>query len=98
MAEMGELIEKTAHLARLSLTPEELSTFTHQLNDILGYVDALREVDVEGVEPLLCPVELEPALREDVVQASPMDTSGRPKVLQSAGETLHDGFKVPPIL
>lgn len=40
-----------AQLARLSLSEEEESVLGSQLEDILGYIEKLKEVDVAGVEP-----------------------------------------------
>ena len=93
-----KLTRQLANLANLELTDAEVTTFTAQLGGILGYVEKLQQADVTGVEPMVHPVELETALREDVVVPSPRNAQGRPLVLDSAPEQLHDGFKVPPIL
>ena len=45
-------VAKVALLARLRLNPEELETFTGQLNSIVDYVAQLQELDTTGVEPL----------------------------------------------
>ena len=91
-----------AELARLQLSDQEVTTFTHQLGEILVYVNLLQEVDVSSVEPLTNPllaaVDLVTPLREDRVIPSLMDEAGHPKVLESAPDVLDDGFKVPPIL
>ncbi len=44
-------IDHLATLARLALTPEEKTRFTAQLGDILGYIEQLKTVNVDGVEP-----------------------------------------------
>jgi len=44
-------VERIAHLARLSLTPEELDRYGAQLDAILGYVETLGKLDLAGVEP-----------------------------------------------
>ena len=44
-------VRYTARLARLDLRDEEILKFQTQLGHILGYVEKLREVNVEGVEP-----------------------------------------------
>jgi aspartyl-tRNA(Asn)/glutamyl-tRNA(Gln) amidotransferase subunit C len=92
------LTRKVAHLARLELSEQEVETFTSQLGGILNYVGLLQQVDVSQVEPLTHPLELATPLREDIAKPSPLDSEGRPKVLQSAPDVLDDGFKVPPIL
>lgn len=58
-----------ADLARLRLSPEEITTFQKQLVDVLGYVDQLREVDVEHVS-LLGEADLKNRLRADVLTPS----------------------------
>lgn len=45
-------IHYVARLARLELTPEEEARLGGQLDNILGYIAMLREVDVTGVEPM----------------------------------------------
>src|SRR4051812_1338526 len=92
------LTRKVALLARLELTDSEVATFTPQLKGILGYIDQLGQAQVEGVEPMVHPIELETALRDDVARPSPVDPEGKPRVLESAPDVLHDGFKVPPVL
>ena len=44
-------VKYVAHLARLSLSPEEERKIGAQLANILGYIEKLKEVDVSGVEP-----------------------------------------------
>lgn len=44
-------VEYVAKLARLTFTPAEASAFASQLEEVLRYVDKLREVDVTNVEP-----------------------------------------------
>jgi aspartyl-tRNA(Asn)/glutamyl-tRNA(Gln) amidotransferase subunit C len=85
------LTRRVADLARLELTDAEVRLFTAQLADVLGYVDQLSAVDVTGVEPLMQPIELETALREDVARP------GRSAVA-TAPESVDGAYKVPPIL
>jgi aspartyl-tRNA(Asn)/glutamyl-tRNA(Gln) amidotransferase subunit C len=44
-------VNYVAHLARLSLSPEEAHRFGAQLANVLGYIEKLKEVDVSGIEP-----------------------------------------------
>lgn len=60
-----EEVRKIARLARLRLPDEQLRALGEQLNEIVGYVEQLREVDVEGVEPLFHAVPLELRRRPD---------------------------------
>ncbi len=59
-------VAKVALLARLRLSPDELETFTGQLNSIVDYVAQLQELDTEGVEPLAHGVEVRNVFRDDV--------------------------------
>ena len=43
--------EMEQHLARIALSPEEEKKLSAQLNNILGYIEKLKEVDVSNVEP-----------------------------------------------
>ena len=92
------MTRKMADLARLELTDQEVTTFTHQLGDILKYIDLLQEVDVTNVEPLTHPLELKTPMREDEVKPSPVDADGNPRVLESGPEVMDGGFRVPQIL
>lgn len=99
----AELIDErlTAHvaqLARLKLTASELTDFTVQLRDVVGYVDQLQVLSVADVEPLLQPFPQATPFREDEAREFPRDARGRPATLASAPETLEGGFRVPPIL
>jgi len=46
-----EDVLKLARLARIELTDEEAEEFTGEFDAILGYVEKLQQVDVEGLEP-----------------------------------------------
>jgi len=60
---MIEVVEKVAKLARLELKEEEKELFAKQFRDILSFVEKLKEVDTEGVEPFTYGGA--PYLRED---------------------------------
>lgn len=44
-------IDHLATLSRLALTAEEKAKFSAQLGDILGHIEQLKQVNVDGVEP-----------------------------------------------
>jgi aspartyl-tRNA(Asn)/glutamyl-tRNA(Gln) amidotransferase subunit C len=66
-------IEHIAKLARLELTAEELEKYGGQISAILGYIEQLQEVDVDGVEPTAQVTGLTNAWREDEVNDWPKD-------------------------
>lgn len=63
-------VRDVAHLARLSLTPEEEATLGAQLADILAYMRELEKVDVAGVEPTAHPVPFANVVRPDAIEPS----------------------------
>lgn len=67
---------KLAALARLHLSEDEVTKFQTEINEILGYVETLQKVDVNGLEPTIQVGELKNVTRPDevkVYQASPDD-------------------------
>jgi len=63
-------VEHVARLARLRLTPVELTQMQSQLSAILDHVALLQEVDVTGVPPTAQVTGLATVMRPDVVQPS----------------------------
>lgn len=45
-------VKRVARLARIAVTDDEAESLKQPMNEILGFVDQLGEVDVEGVEPM----------------------------------------------
>ena len=83
-----------AELARLELTDEERAVFQPQLESIVGYVEKISGVDVEGVEPMMHGRRLVNAFREDVVRESlPVETA-----LANAPSRIGDEFLLPKIV
>ena len=92
------LTRRVAELARLELSPGEVTTFTAQLGSILKYVDELSALDVAGIEPLSQPFASETAFRDDrAVPWAPAE-NGEPRVLSCAPEVEDGGFKVPQVV
>jgi len=87
-------VEKVALLARLLLSQQELEAMTSQLGAILDYVDLLKEVNTDQVEPFSHPLELRNVFRPDQVGPS-LD---RQEALRNAPQ--HDGqcYLVPAVL
>ncbi len=87
-------VAEVAKLARLRLQPEELETFTEQLNSIIHYVEQLQELDTEGVEPLAHGIDVQNVFRDDVRGAS----LPREAALQNAPKRNNEAFQVPAVL
>ena len=87
-------VEYIAALARLRFKDEELENFTHQLNDILKYVEKLNELNTENVEPLSHPVEGSNVFRGDEFKPS-IPTE---EALKNAPSSTEEFFKVPKVI
>ena len=87
-------VAKVAVLARLRLSPQELETFTGQLNAIVDYVAQLQEPDTDGVEPLAHGIEVRNVFRDDVRG----DALPREAALSNAPRRNKESFLVPAVL
>ena len=84
-------VKHVARLARLRLTDEEIDAMVEELPAILGHIERMESLDLEGVEPTTHVVQLENVLREDVPRPSlPVE-----KALEPAPDPRPNGFGVP---
>lgn len=60
-----EETEHIAKLARLGLEPAEVAKYQRDLSAILGYIEKLQEVDIEGVKPFTHSIEVSNIGRTD---------------------------------
>jgi len=60
-------VRRIAKLARIALPEERVEPMMAELNGILGWIEQLQEVNVEGVEPMTSVVTHKLKMREDVV-------------------------------
>jgi aspartyl-tRNA(Asn)/glutamyl-tRNA(Gln) amidotransferase subunit C len=89
-----QTVKKIASLARISVNEEEAQAMVPELNNILGWVEQLGEVDVTGVEPMTAVIPNTLRLRDDVVT----DGNVRDKVLANAPQAEHGFFAVPKVI
>jgi len=87
-------VRYVAHLARLRLRPEEEVTLGRQLDQILNYIEKLKEVDVSGVEPTAHAFPLVNVVRQDQSSSS-LSHAEAMKNAPAAGNGL---FLVPKIV
>ena len=91
-------VEKIAELARLDLSAEETDLFTQQLSSIIGYVEALDQLDTADVPPMshCAPFggDAEYAKREDQVRPS----LGQNLAIENAPDAEAGYFKVPTVI
>lgn len=92
-------VAKIAKLARIAMTEQEVAAMVPELNNILGWVEQLGEVDVTGVEPMTAVIPNALRLRDDVVDADPLTGGGvRDAVLANAPAAQHGFFGVPKVI
>ncbi len=60
-------VRRVARLARIAVTDDDVAAMEGELNAILGFVEHLGEVDVEGVEPMTSVIPMAMKKRADVV-------------------------------
>lgn len=84
-----------ADLARIELTDQKIAQFQKEIADVVGYVELLQEVDVDGIEPTAHAIRVVNVLREDIPRAS----LPREAVLANAPAIINeDSLRVPAIL
>ena len=89
-----QTVKKIASLSRISVTDAEAEAMVPELNNILGWVEQLGEVDVTGVQPMTAVIPNQQRLRDDVVT----DGNVRDKVLANAPQAEHGFFTVPKVI
>lgn len=87
-------VEHVARLARLDLSPEEKERMRRELDGILAYIDKLRALDTDGVEPTSHAVPLTNVMRAD----EPRPSFPRDEMLANAPDPHGDFFRVPRII
>jgi aspartyl-tRNA(Asn)/glutamyl-tRNA(Gln) amidotransferase subunit C len=87
-------VRHIAKLARIAMSEDELQRLLPELNNILGWVEQLGEVDTDGVEPLTAVIEQKLRLRDDDVD----DGDCRDEVLANAPDAQHGFFAVPKVI
>jgi aspartyl-tRNA(Asn)/glutamyl-tRNA(Gln) amidotransferase subunit C len=87
-------VRKIASLARIAVTDGEVDAMVPELNNILGWIEQLGEVDVTGIEPMTAVIPNVLRLREDVVT----DGGIRERVLANAPAAEHGFFGVPKVI
>lgn len=87
-------LQELVHLARLKIKPEEEDSLIADLSEILEWVEHLKSIDTEGVEPLIHLTEEENVLRQDLAEKD----YSQEHTLKNAPERFDNYFKVPQVL
>jgi aspartyl-tRNA(Asn)/glutamyl-tRNA(Gln) amidotransferase subunit C len=80
-----------ARLARLRLTDDETEAMASELSSILGHVDQIAQLDLEGIEPTTHVVELVNVARAD----TPREGLDRERALEAAPDPSDEMFRAP---
>ncbi|MFV0335875.1 MAG: Asp-tRNA(Asn)/Glu-tRNA(Gln) amidotransferase subunit GatC [Tropicimonas sp.] len=89
-----ETARNVARLARIRVEEDALPALAGEFNAILGFIEQLNEVDVEGVEPMTSVTPMRLKRREDLVT----DGGCQDKVLANAPDAREGFFAVPKVV
>ena len=92
-------VRRIAGLARIAVSDAEVDAMVPELNNILGWIEQIGEVDTSSVEPMTAVIPNTLRLRDDVVDADPLTGGGkRDAVLANAPAAEHGFFGVPKVI
>lgn len=89
-----ETVKRVARLARIAVDDEAATRMTGELNAILGFVEQLDEVDIDGVEPMTSVTPMDMRKRQDVIT----DGSKADDIVANAPATEDHFFLVPKVV
>ncbi len=89
-----ETAARVAKLARIKVEEDQLPALAEEFNTILGFIEQLGEVDVEGVEPMTSVTPMALKRREDIVT----DGGMQDKILKNAPDAREGFFAVPKVV
>jgi aspartyl-tRNA(Asn)/glutamyl-tRNA(Gln) amidotransferase subunit C len=90
----NELVNKLAHLSKLSFNDVEKENIKADLSKMIGFIEQLQKIDTTGVQPLLHMSEAVNVLRKDESKGSITKQEG----LQNAPQTDGNYFMVPKVI
>jgi len=89
-----DTVRNIAYLARIKVPDDALAPLAGELNNIMGWVEQLGEVNTDGVAPMTSVVEMNMPSRKDVVN----DGDYREKVLANAPDREEAFYTVPKVV
>lgn len=90
----ADTVKRIGRLARIRITEDEVAAFEGEINAILGFVEQLDQVDVEGVEPMTSVAPMQLRRREDRVT----DGGYADKIVANAPASEDNFFVVPKVV
>ncbi len=88
------IVEYVSKLARINVTDQEKEYLAGHLSKIIGYIDKLKKVNTENVEPLRSLSEKRNVFRKDFSKIS----GKGPAILKNSPSTLENYFKIPKVI
>ncbi|GAB3427536.1 Asp-tRNA(Asn)/Glu-tRNA(Gln) amidotransferase subunit GatC [Niabella aquatica] len=88
------LVNRLAHLSKLIFTEQEKKDISKDLQNMIGFVEKLNELDLKDVEPLMHMSSEINVLRDDEIKGS----VSREEALKNAPETDGQFFLVPKVI
>ncbi|WP_306250289.1 Asp-tRNA(Asn)/Glu-tRNA(Gln) amidotransferase subunit GatC [Parvularcula sp. IMCC14364] len=92
-----ETVRKVAKLARIAVPEERLEPLASELSGILGWIEQLNEVDIEGVEAMASTVDVTLPMRDDVPASGYTGGNQPDNVVANAPKTEDHFFIVPKV-
>lgn len=89
-----ELIDKLSNLARLEIKAEEKDHLQSEMQQMIGFIEKLQELDTKGIEPLMHLTEEINVLREDEIRGS----VSREEAMENASLKNEAFFMVPKVI
>lgn len=89
-----ETARRVAKLARIRVEEPHLPALAQEFNTILGFIEQLNEVDIEGVEPMTSVTPMHLKRRADEVTAGDMQD----RILSNAPDAREGFFAVPKVV
>jgi aspartyl-tRNA(Asn)/glutamyl-tRNA(Gln) amidotransferase subunit C len=89
-----KLVSYLAHLSKINVAPEKMDKLVTDMQDLVGFVEKLNELDTTGIVPLMHMGDAKNVLREDIVEGS----ISRAEALLNAPDADGTFFKVPKVI
>ena len=90
-----KITKRIAHLAKIELNAKEIEEYSKDLSNILNWMDELKKVDVEGIEPVTSVNDNKLFERED---SEFKDKIEKKEILLNAPDKNEDYFIVPKVI
>ena len=94
MAMKEEIVRKIAILSRINVSDDELDNISRELGSIIDWIELLKEVDTQSVEPMTGGTDIKSFKREDIVN----DGGYQEKILKNAPSKSDNLFEVPKVV